>query len=154
MKSEIYDSKFWWLNFELNRKDTVNNDEGSSRCIFLENEMENTNKGSSELLATGQVTDHDYNRSRLSENENSGKMTDHNYCKKEITYEELEDENILEEYLKCVSEMEAHDLNKLNKERVEVTKENIGLLWHYKLGHVSKTYLERFSKYIPELENV
>lgn len=41
--------------------------------------------------------------------------------------------------------------NKTGGKNIKISK---GLVWHIRLGHVSKTYLQAASKYIPELKNV
>lgn len=72
--------------------------------------------------------------------------------RQELTYENLKDGKKLYKYLKCVAQMQKEDLERLNEEKVKALKENIGLLWHYRLGHVLKGYLKEASKSIPELK--
>lgn len=77
----------------------------------------------------------------------SGLITDYKYHRNEyLTHNNVNDDNFLQEYLESVSEMERKDLERLNTERFKALKENIRLLWNYRLGHVSKTYLDKAAK--------
>ncbi len=57
---------------------------------------------------------------------------------------------------KCETQatMTRDDLDKLNQQRVRSLKECEGILWHLRLNHASKTYLEAAAKFIPEMRGV
>lgn len=57
-------------------------------------------------------------------------------------------------YLDVEAEMRLNDLKNLTNENVETLRKSIGMLWHLRLGHASKAYLEEASKILPELKNV
>lgn len=50
--------------------------------------------------------------------------------------------------------MKKYDLLKLEENKVESIKENVGLMWHYRLIHLLKSYFEKAAKVVPELRNV
>ena len=50
--------------------------------------------------------------------------------------------------------MKLYDLQELNKDKVLSLRNNIGLIWHHRLAHVSKGYLETAAKMLPELKGV
>ena len=52
------------------------------------------------------------------------------------------------------SEMNMDDIEELNKQRVDEPIEEVGLLWHKRLGHASLSYLLKMSKIIPELKKL
>lgn len=66
----------------------------------------------------------------------------------------MNDEKSLKEYLNILSEMRIVDLMELNKKKIQSLKDDIGLLWHCRLGHISRTYLEKSAKVLPELKNI
>ncbi len=128
MKEGPYDGKFWWLNFTKN----------SAKVSAHYNESDNQNGGSSH--DTGESRDHTY--TRINEGETI------------LSYKDIHDDESLRKFLEITNEMRLSDLKKLRENEVESIKNDIGLLWHLRLGHVSRTYLEHASKTIPELKGV
>lgn len=135
IKSGKYDGRFWWLNFELTNKSL-----GKIKYLFnSESNVEINN-------------DHNYCKPN---DQTKAVIDDHNYCiNRNFSYEDINNENTLNKYVECVSEMNKSDLEEMNKRKVESLKGNIGLLWHYRLGHVSKSYLEHMANKVADLKNV
>ena len=183
IKRGIFDGTFWWLDLGvekaykrrnediLNKRSKVgtshdgNVGENIERIILgtshdkniyenIENiiipeENEGSNLGTSwQSLRTSDVNENIENI--IPEEEVEKQME----LEKEVSFRDIDSTQSLEKYLESVSEMKLEDIAKLEKSRVESLKNNIGFLWHLRLGHVSKTYLEKASQYIPELKGV
>lgn len=143
VKSGRYDGRFWWLNFELANQTKYSFNSES----YVE--MHDEQSVNDELNKI--ENDHNYHKTAQEHSINE----EHNYSlEKDFSFKEINDEGKLERYIECVSEMNKSDLEEINKRKVESLKSNIGLLWHYRLGHVSKSYLEQMSKINVELRNV
>lgn len=154
IKTGNYDGKFWWLKFELVNPKIIN--VGKNRIESFYQNVENVkvieNEGSDKSIESPKINK---DKENLVENEiEYEEIESDNEVENEITYEEINDEDTLQKYLETVSEMELNDIQQLNNRKVESLKNDIGLLWHYRLGHVSKSYLEKAAKLIPELKNV
>jgi hypothetical protein len=141
IKTGNYDGRFWWLNFEF-VKLYEKRDQRQGR-------VEGTALYNEDQEQEGE-TDHSYSRNK------SGKG-DHSYARDEpmeVSYKNISDMNDLQEYSSTVSEMEVSDLIALEKKKVASLRDNIGLLWHYRLNHISKQGLEEAAKTIKELKGV
>ena len=56
--------------------------------------------------------------------------------------------------MNAACEMKLSDLNELEKERVKSLRDNIPMLWHYRLNHISKQDLQEAAKTIKEMKGV
>lgn len=68
----------------------------------------------------------------------------------EFGFKHISSSQGLENYKQALDEIKLGQKN----ERAENLRKNLSLLWHIRLGHVSKTYLKKASKYIEELKNI
>lgn len=83
---------------------------------------------------------------QLNENENKDKSK---------TPDSFTDKNVdFDKATKLFQEVSRTNLDTSWAKALKNIKENKGLMWHIRLGHASKTYLQIASKYIPELKNV
>jgi len=94
-------------------------------------------------------------------NENSISVDDHNYSGQSkdlkqigVPNENLKGESKFLEYLDIGAEMNIKDLESLETRDATHLKRNSGILWHKRLCHISKLYLEIASKLAPNLKNV
>jgi hypothetical protein len=156
-----YDGRFWWLQFKLN---TAENNELNNKITCGTTLMVNRNEGSLKRKADNEIEDdHNYCKTRITGDHSYSKVTDDETPNEDentaiqntvVTYKDIKDENTLTKYLKTVSEMELKDLQVLDENKIASLKEDIGLMWHYRLSHVSKAYLENLAKTVPELKGV
>ena len=114
-------------------------------------------------MSANSNTDHEYSKSKDSEVNREKELQTHEYTKlttetselnPTVSYKDISDKETLRKYLTAANEMKLYDLKELGKNKVESLRDDIGLLWHIRLGHVSKTYLEKAAKIIPELRGV
>lgn len=79
---------------------------------------------------------------------------EHDYEKKTFSYKDIRDAESLSKYINVEAEMNLNDLKNLSNDNVRSLKDNIGFLWHLRLGHASKSYLEYAARKLPELIRV
>lgn len=85
---------------------------------------------------------------------------DHSYTRSDNVTEDVTvsdsdlSQNTLEVYLDVNPDISLSDLQHLSSENYNSLRSTIGLLWHYRLGHMSKTGLQSAAKVIPKLKFV
>ena len=129
-----FDGRFWWLEYDLVEP------------------RKKSDRTTSEMVLCNEVvgSDHAYSK-------NESERGDHSYAKdelKELTFKDIRSSDDLRKYVNTVSEMKVHDLLQLDEERVKSLRDNIPLLWHYRLNHISKEGLQEAAKTIKELKGV
>ncbi len=92
-------------------------------------------------------------------NESSHDMRfDHDYTKlpddRVVDQNDVDVVKEIENVLKNSCEMKPDDVARIKENKVRSLRENAGMLWHIRLGHISRGYLEQAAKFIPELKNV
>lgn len=157
IKTGKVQGKFWTLDFEVADPTRANFDQ-----IYM-NSVKNSNGGSI-------LHDHGYSHPPLeipeiqNINVNNPPVTRENMIENvetdetveidSITSQNIEPKTKLRDYLQNESEMNIKDLYELDNAKVEGLRNRIGLLWHLRLNHASKSYLEAASKIIPCLKNI
>lgn len=165
MKEGTYDGKFWWLNFNLIGNNNFNkNNRASANAAYtvtkegkaidskgVKKKTIRDNEGSSmKSQKEGSKIKKNYIDREHSYSTRQGKNDDDTV----ITYETINNSDTLEKYINTVCNIKLNDLRELDENKVLSLKENIGLIWHYRLAHASKGYLEAAAKIIPELRGV
>ncbi len=172
IKSGKYDGKFWWLEFEYKNKEELRTKEKETKRQEgakygkLKGIKRNIQNGGSkakdgESLIGAKRQKHESepvpgcskDTTEPQPGCSNNDLEDHTYTNI-LTYKNVNSENTLRKYIETVSEMRLSDLKEIDSRKVTSLRDNIGLLWHYRLGHVSKSYLEKASKIVPELKGV
>lgn len=85
---------------------------------------------------------------------NEGIVAQEEVSSEQLSYKDISNVNSLQKYLEIDCDMNLKDLKDLDEKQVLNLRNRIGLLWHYRLNHNSKTYLDIASKVIPNLKGV
>lgn len=89
---------------------------------------------------------------------------DHGYVPKEcvptfepgesLTYNDIHDKLSLKLFLDAGQEIAISDLKEISEHDIDLMKPCIGLLWHKRLGHISKDGLKNMAKKVPRLQGI
>ncbi|KAK9745407.1 hypothetical protein QE152_g7006 [Popillia japonica] len=101
-RSGEYDGRFWWLNFELA-------DGPLNKEKYLFNTISDVEINEESRIGNG--------------------VGEHNYCiNKNFNCKDIDDENMLEKYVECVSEMSKSHIEEPNKIKIESLKRGYGII--------------------------
>ena len=149
-----YDGRFWWLSF-------VKSNTFWANIIDSKNKMDDPNVDLQSKITNASVDKNEgsalKNKFKTMEDAKISPQSskDHDYAKSEsFTYKDISDAESLSKYLNIEAEMNLNDIKTLSNENVAHLRKSVGMLWHLRLGHSSKTYLDYAAKIIPELKNV
>lgn len=128
MKTGSYEGKFWWLKFVL--------------PLVESSENERTKVLQDLTLIRRSYQSGKKRCANLTNEEKGG-------SKEVVKMQTLQDT-----FPENTGQMSENDLNAIDETRVKSLRECEGLLWHLRLNHASKGYLQIAAKVIPEIKQV
>jgi len=149
LKRGYFDGKFWRLKFELphSRKDKTVKDSLLKYLRVLKRRANFLNDNGIEIGGSKQrkIEKSQTNDPQIGESEQEASSSNKYNEREQHEKGETDDET---------NQFNSVDLERINKSRVRCLKECLGLLWHIRLNHASKMYLEMAAKILPKLRGV